>query len=88
MIDLLANVTLPFGLRTVDGSQNNLVPSQSEFGAADNHLPAAGAIPSFQTADPVAFPVPGPQAVGDPTSYTQNQRLPCSMPDPRTITPT
>jgi Ca2+-binding RTX toxin-like protein len=39
LIDLLANVTLPFGLRTVDGSLNNLVPTQSEFGAADNTFP-------------------------------------------------
>ena len=26
----------PFGLRTVDGSNNSLVPGQSTFGAADN----------------------------------------------------
>ena len=83
LIDLLANVTLPFGLRTVDGSQNNLVPSQSEFGAADNTFPRLGD-PSFQTADPVAFPVPGPQAVGDPTSYTQTSGFVFDA-DPRTI---
>src|SRR5262252_2563681 len=28
LLDLLANVTLPFGLRTVDGSLNNIVPTQ------------------------------------------------------------
>ncbi|MFP3498924.1 peroxidase family protein, partial [Pseudomonas sp. SIMBA_059] len=27
---------VPFGLRTVDGSFNNLVAGQSEFGASDN----------------------------------------------------
>ena len=37
----------PLGLRTVDGSFNNLLPGQSEFGAADTHLPAhaAGRLP-------------------------------------------
>ena len=30
---------LPFGLRTVDGSQNNLLAGQSQFGAADTLFP-------------------------------------------------
>ncbi|WP_207266255.1 peroxidase family protein [Pseudomonas sp. GW101-3H06] len=34
--DLLPNTQVPFGLRTVDGSYNNLVAGQTEFGAADN----------------------------------------------------
>ncbi|MGH8383533.1 peroxidase family protein [Pseudomonas sp.] len=34
--DLLPNSQVPFGLRTVDGSFNNLVAGQSGFGAADN----------------------------------------------------
>ncbi|MGF6203552.1 peroxidase family protein [Pseudomonas laurylsulfatiphila] len=37
--DLLPNSQVPFGLRTVDGSFNNLVNGQSEFGAADNAFP-------------------------------------------------
>ncbi len=37
--DLIANARLPFGLRTVDGSYNNLVQDQSEFGSADNAFP-------------------------------------------------
>jgi Ca2+-binding RTX toxin-like protein len=37
--DLLPNTQVPFGLRTVDGSLNNLVTGQSEFGAADNAFP-------------------------------------------------
>jgi Ca2+-binding RTX toxin-like protein len=36
LIDLLPNSQVPFGLRTVDGSFNNLVTGQSDFGAADN----------------------------------------------------
>src|SRR5262245_59202468 len=37
--DILPNVQVPLGLRTVDGSFNNLVQGQSEFGAADNVFP-------------------------------------------------
>ena len=40
LIDILPNVQVPFGLRTVDGTDNNLVAGQSEFGSADN-LPKA-----------------------------------------------
>ncbi|MGY2259803.1 peroxidase family protein [Pseudomonas sp. SDO55104_S430] len=36
LTDLLPNSQVPFGLRTVDGSYNNLVAGQSEFGASDN----------------------------------------------------
>ena len=35
LLSLLPNVQVPFGLRTVDGTYNNLVPGQSGFGAAD-----------------------------------------------------
>jgi hypothetical protein len=37
--DLLPNAFVPFGLRTVDGSYNNLVPGQQFFGAADQPFP-------------------------------------------------
>ena len=37
--DLSPNPRLPFGLRTVDGSFNNLVPDQDGFGATDNIFP-------------------------------------------------
>ncbi len=39
LIDLLPNTQVPFGLRTVDGSFNNLVTGQSDFGAADGAFP-------------------------------------------------
>src|SRR5499426_3443738 len=48
--DILPNVQVPFGLRTVDGTFNNLVTSQSEFGAADNLFPRL-ADPVFRTAE-------------------------------------
>ena len=37
--DILPNVQVPWGLRTVDGSFNSLVPGQDQFGAADNLFP-------------------------------------------------
>src|SRR5215813_1159804 len=39
LLDILPNVEVPWGLRTVDGSDNNLVVGQNEFGAADNVFP-------------------------------------------------
>ncbi|WP_223504071.1 peroxidase family protein [Pseudomonas sp. BF-R-24] len=50
LIDLLPNTQVPFGLRTVDGSFNNLVTGQSEFGAADNAFPRL-VDPSFLSAE-------------------------------------
>src|SRR5438093_10968316 len=47
---LLPNDEVPYGLRTVDGTLNNLVPTQSEFGAADNTFPRLVA-PVFRTAE-------------------------------------
>jgi len=48
--DILPNVIVPWGLRTVDGTDNNLYLSQSEFGAADNTFPRL-ADPIFRTAE-------------------------------------
>ena len=39
LTDILPNVQVPWGLRTLDGSFNNLVSGQSEFGTADNLFP-------------------------------------------------
>ena len=39
LLDLLPNSTVPWGLRTVDGSLNNLVPGQEYFGAAGQEFP-------------------------------------------------
>ena len=36
---LVPNPFVPFGLRTVDGSLNNLFPGQEQFGAADELFP-------------------------------------------------
>src|SRR5262249_12827210 len=39
LLDIIPNSRVAFGLRTVDGSFNNLVQGQSEFGASDNVFP-------------------------------------------------
>ncbi len=39
LLSMLPNARLPLGLRTVDGSFNNLVAGQNEFGAADTVFP-------------------------------------------------
>ncbi|MCG6889551.1 MAG: hypothetical protein LJE92_08185 [Gammaproteobacteria bacterium] len=42
LADLIPNKSLPWGLRTVDGSFNNLIPGQEDFGAADLEFPVLG----------------------------------------------
>ncbi len=66
----LPSPLLMFGLRTVDGSCNNLQPNRSQFGAADTKFPRH-ADPVFKQAEDSNIPGIGP--VGPPglTSYTQ-----------------
>ena len=76
----VADPQLPRGLRTVDGSFNNLVPGQvdangvpsNNFGKADLKFPRLTA-PIFRSAESLPFDPDGAggQAAGDPTSYTQ-----------------
>ncbi|MBI2176005.1 hypothetical protein HYU40_01475 [Candidatus Woesearchaeota archaeon] len=71
---LIPKNLLPWGLRTVDGSFNNLVDSQYSYGTADRTFPRLTK-PEFSQAENVAFDLdgPGPLAVGDPTSYAQTR---------------
>lgn len=39
LYDLVGNPLLPWGLRTVDGTYNNLVPGQQYYGSADQLMP-------------------------------------------------
>ncbi len=61
--------TLSLGLRTVDGRDNNLLPGQEQWGAADMQFPEL-LDPAFRPAEnvPGNFLPPGSPAV--PTSYT------------------
>ena len=69
LLDLLPNIQVPFGLRTVDGSYNNLVFNatagidQHLFGAADTVFPRM-LTPKFRTAEgaPANFFGPGSPA--------------------------
>lgn len=65
---LIPNPELPWGLRRVDGSNNNLIPGQDGYGAADQPFPRS-TDPSYTTGTgdlafgpPVLFPTGHPQA--------------------------
>ncbi len=61
LINVLPNVQVPWGLRTVSGEFNNLVADQDQFGAADNTFPRL-TDPIFRSAE-------------SGTSYTQTSGL-------------
>ncbi len=67
--DQVNNPLLGEGLRTVGGVENNLLPGQDTYGAADTVFPRR-LTPEFRTADPVPGPVQGP-----PTTYSQTSGL-------------
>ena len=70
------NPLLPYGLRTVGGTYNNVVAGQEQFGAADRDMP--NALPQvWRPAQGAAFDPdgPGPLTAGSPTSYTQTAGL-------------
>jgi len=66
--DQIPDYLTSYGLRTVDGSCNNLVPGRENFAAADQPFPRL-TTPIFADAEPItpSFPV-GPPG---PTSYKQ-----------------
>src|SRR4051812_10302206 len=77
------NPQLPIGLRTVDGSFNNLVPGQEFFGAADLKFRRL-TTPVFRPAQPMTLAgVPG-QPVGSATSYSRKSGIVTDS-DPRVI---
>jgi hypothetical protein len=70
------NPLLPYGLRAVGGTYNNVVPGQEQFCAADRDMP--NALPQvWRQAQGAAFDPdgPGPLTAGSPTSYTQTSGL-------------
>ena len=88
----MPNVRAAVGLRTVDGSFNNLVDfggiNQTEFGAADNVFPRL-TDPVFNSAENVSIDLdgPGPSTLGAPTSYQQTSGFVFDS-QPRTISAT
>src|SRR5215475_2326060 len=85
LIDLLPNWDFPFGLRTLSGMDNNLLPFSAQFGAADNVFPRL-TTPIFRTAEtqPADFFGPGSPAGTTPTSYQQTSGFVFDS-QPRTI---
>ena len=66
---------LPYGLRTVDGTWNNLLPGQERFGAADNVMPRlvpANLNVAGSGSLDLDGPGPAPATVGTATNYSQN----------------
>ncbi|HUR85105.1 MAG TPA: peroxidase family protein [Solirubrobacteraceae bacterium] len=78
---------LPYGLRTVNGTYNNIVPGQEHFGSADRLMPRL-VNPFFRAAEPINFDPdgPGPLTAG-PTSYANKTGAAGIVQDsqPRTI---
>lgn len=68
--DQIPDALTSYGLRTVDGSCNNLIPGRETFSAADQPFPRL-TNPVFKAAEPItaSLPVGAP----GPTSYAQKQ---------------
>jgi Ca2+-binding RTX toxin-like protein len=85
--DQVGDATLPYGLRTVNGRSNNLVPGQEHFGSADRLFPRL-LNPFFRNAEAISFDPdgPGPLTAG-PTSYADKTGAAGIVQDssPRTI---
>jgi Ca2+-binding RTX toxin-like protein len=65
---LIPNSFLPLGLRTVDGTYNNLVPGQSHFGAADNNFVTLLGPDFINEMDEAFYDVNGPSVPGGVTN--------------------
>jgi hypothetical protein len=72
LLTLLGSTLLPHGLRTVDGSYNNLTPGQEQYATADRPMPTR-LTQTFRDAEAVSIDLdgPGPMTLGTPTYYTQ-----------------
>src|SRR5215510_6014851 len=85
LLSLLPNSLVPFGLRTIDGSFNNLIQNQSEFGASDNLFPRL-TDPFFRNdLDGDTFDANGPAPGGVVTNTDFNQPGNVVDADPRII---
>ncbi|PJR09114.1 peroxidase family protein [Sinorhizobium meliloti] len=70
LADLVSHHLLPYGLRTVDGSYNNLLPGHEYDGSADQIMPPL-LDPRYVPADPIPADAHGPGSPGGttPTHY-------------------
>jgi Ca2+-binding RTX toxin-like protein len=72
LLTLLGSNLLPYGLRTVDGSYNNITPGQENFATADRPMPTR-LTQTFRDAEAVSIDLDGtgPMTLLTPTYYTQ-----------------
>jgi Ca2+-binding RTX toxin-like protein len=82
---LLPNTRLPFGVRTVDGSFNNLVPGQEQFGTADESFPFLLDQVFRNDADGDTFDANGPAPGGLVTNTNYATTTSVADADPRII---
>ncbi len=85
LVTLVGNERLPYGLRTVDGTLNNLVQGRSEFGASDNNFPMLLDQVFVNDADGDAFDVNGQAPGGVLTNTNYATTTSVIDADPRTI---
>ena len=89
---LVPNVELPWGLRRVDGSNNNLIPGQEHFGSADQPFKRS-LLQNFGNdadGDTIQFGPPGTPPIPGVTLLTNTDygvRAENTNPDPRGIQP-
>ncbi len=86
LLDILPSASVMFGLRTVDGSCNNLIPDQTQFGQADLEFPTR-LERNYREAQPLAVNL-GPNdtgTVGQPTHYNQGNGRTVQDSTPRMI---
>ena len=84
LTSLLPNVQVPFGLRTVDGTFNNLVLGQNEFGSADTTFPRL-VDPVFRNEGDDTFDANGPAPGGLVTNNNYALNGDVADADPRLI---
>ncbi|WP_309679243.1 peroxidase family protein, partial [Polaromonas sp.] len=82
---LLPNPRMSMGLRTVDGSLNNLVQGQSQFGAADSTFPRLVPANFLNDADGDTFDPDGPGPAGPISNTDYGTAGSVADADPRTI---
>src|SRR2546423_10265705 len=72
--DQIPDAITSYGLRTVDGSCNNLLPGREKFAAADVPFPRLAGSPVFRQAEGAAADLFGPGSPAVPSSsYTQTK---------------
>jgi len=84
LLDILPNASIPWGLRTVDGSFNNLIPGQTGNGQADQEFPSS-LERTYRDAQELTVPLAPNDVPGVQTSYTQGDGRTVQDATPRLI---